>query len=276
MKKATVLFLGGLGNQLFQYAFMTYLEKVLGTKVSYNLSYHKKIKVHSGFEADRFFDFSPFTENKKDYYSLPFRLYRKLPFRAKRILCDDLSFKEGKLFRAYEGYWQDIRFYSAVKDVLKERFLGIDEYCTDKALLEELRSTNSVFLHVRRGDYCKDPRYLDLCATNYYKNAVAYMRKSLPDARFFVFSDDLAWSRSYFSDQTDFSFVSYKGQTPLGDLAAMLAAKNAVIANSSFSWWGTAFDSKNIVVHPTSYYTSGERCPLYFDNWHGITPNKKN
>lgn len=280
MKNTTILFLGGLGNQLFQFTFMVYMEKVMGASCAYNISYHKKVKVHSGFEANCFFDFSPYKESKKDYYSLRYRIWRKLKsklhFKGKRVLCDDENFLEGTLFKAYEGYWQDIRFYSAVKDTLKKRFLGIDKFCADQQLLDTVKGCNSVFLHVRRGDYCNDPKYLNLCATNYYTEAIAYIKKNIPDARFFVFSDDIIWSRSFFCDQSDFNFVSYEGQTPLGDLALMLACKNAIIANSSFSWWGTVFDSKNLVIYPATYYTSGRDCPLYFEAWHSITPQKNN
>lgn len=277
MKKVDVAFLGGLGNQLFQYAFMVYLDKIKGADCSFNASYHKRFKVHSGFEADKVFDFSPYKESRKNYYTLPYRLFRKaksvLRFGGSRILCDDEGFREDKLVGAYEGYWQDVRFYRAVEDVLKERFLGIDGYCADRALLDEIRTSNSVFLHVRRGDYCNDPLYVNLCATDYYRQAIDYVKNTVPDARFFVFSDDIAWSQSFFKDETDFTFVSYEGQTALGDLALMLAARHAVIANSSFSWWGTAFGSKETVVHPTSYYTTGKTSPLYFERWHAIEPH---
>ena len=277
MKKVDVAFLGGLGNQLFQYAFMVYLDKERGADCSFNATYHKRIKVHSGFEAPKVFDFSPYKESHKNYYTLPYRLFRKakskLHFKGKCILCDDKSFRENKLYSAYEGYWQDIRFYSAVKDVLKERFLGIDGYCASDTLLSEIRSSNSVFLHVRRGDYCKDPAYVNLCATDYYRQAIDYVRRTLPDARLFVFSDDIEWSRSFFKDEKDFTYVTYDGQTTLGDLALMLSCRHAIIANSSFSWWGTAFDSKETVIYPTTYYTSGEKCPLYFEAWHSIKPN---
>ena len=176
MKKVDVAYLGGLGNQLFQYSFMVYLEKIKGASCTFNASYHKKFKVHSGFEAPKVFDFSFYAENHKNLYTLPYRLFRKaksiLHFKGNRILCDDEGFREDKLFGTYEGYWQDIRFYSAVKDTLKERFLGIDSYCTAPSLLEDIRSSNSVFLHVRRGDYCKDPKYINLCETNYYRQAI--------------------------------------------------------------------------------------------------------
>jgi len=76
MKKSTVLFLGGLGNQLFQYAFMVYLNEIKNVNCFYNVSYHKHIKVHSGFEADRVFDFGPYQEDHKNFYSFRYRLER--------------------------------------------------------------------------------------------------------------------------------------------------------------------------------------------------------
>lgn len=78
--KKVVLFLHGLGNQLFQFTFMLYLKEKQGKCVKYNNSFYKKYNVHEGFQANLIFDFSDFKESKVNF-ELLYRLCRRLKFR---------------------------------------------------------------------------------------------------------------------------------------------------------------------------------------------------
>lgn len=272
--KSTVLITGGLGNQLFQYTFMVYLKKKLGADVSYNCSSINFHKQHSGFQADEIFDFSQFSLDKRNFYNFYHRairkLKRKMNIKKNFIVCNDKKFSEDKIYSVYEGFWQKAYFYDYVKEELKASLKDLGIHCKNMEFAENMRSCESVFLHIRRGDYCKDPSYVDLSKTNYYKEAISYYRNLYEVPKFFVFSDDIAWCRDYFSEDKDFVFVEYEEQNALSDMYLMHQCKNAIIANSSFSWWGTAFDTKKVVIHPTKYNIKINTDGLYPEEWIAI------
>lgn len=258
---STVLFTGGLGNQLFQYTFMLYLKEIEKREVSYNLSSIPFYHIHSGFEADKVFDFSGVSENKTNFYSMFYRGARKVSKKifGRSLFCDDKAYKRVTAAKVYEGFWMDQKYYSAVKQYLIEKRKNLEGYCEDEMLKQKIMNTNSVFIHVRRGDYVNNHRYRDLSQTTYYQNAIQYIQKEVNAPEFFVFSDDIAWCKEYFADYTDFNFAQYKDQSTMGDLSLMLMCKHAIIANSTFSWWGAALDTKQIVIRPSEYFNGGEQ-----------------
>lgn len=274
--KKTVLFTGGLGNQLFQFAFVLYLKTIFcDDEICFNKSSYIKHSQHSGFEANKFFDFSGVSEDTKDYYTFSYRLIRKLnrKLRAKNreiYFANDRNFSESKKFKVYESFWQNVKYYETVKDELKIRFVGVDSLCANTELAQLIKQNESVYIHIRRGDYCNNPAYFDLSKTSYYEKAIRLIREKITNPRFFVFSDDIEWCKTYFQDQEDFVYVKYENQSALSDLALMLMCKNSIIANSSFSWWGSALDTKDIVICPNVYFTFREAENLHPDSWIAI------
>lgn len=271
--ESVVLYTGGLGNQLFQFVFMLFLREELGLSTKYNRTYYKKHPVHSGFEADKVFDFQSFAEDERLLYDR-YVFYAGIKNRAgirlgKRVFCEDTDWNPEKQFPVYKGYWQNASFFQAVQEKLQAYLLPLDHYA-DKDLLEQLGQSESVMLHVRRGDYCGNDRYCDLSQSQYYQRAIRLIREKVYAPRFFVFSDDIAWCKEYFSDEPEFVYIEYGDQTTLGDLALMKNCRYAVIANSSFSWWGAALGQKKEVIYPGSYYTAEDAGNLYPDTWLGI------
>lgn len=275
-KMSTVIFNGGLGNQLFQYVFMMYLEKENGVITKYNKSIYTLKNVHSGFQADAIFDFSHFKEDKRNYYNIFFRFLRKVSdnfFPCKKfLLCNENVFYDGIKTVAYDGFWQECKYYLAVKEELKKVCVDYSYLCRDKELKKLILGQESVFIHVRRGDYVKDNKYINLTDTDYYIKSINYIEKNVESPAYFVFSDDIEWCRNYFKEYTNFCFVEYKQQTALSDLGLMLMCKNAIVANSTFSWWGASLDTKRIVVRPNDYYSdkSGLSAKLYPSEWIAI------
>lgn len=269
---STVLFTGGLGNQLFQYTFMLYLKEIEKQNVSYNLSSIPFYHAHSGFEADKVFDFSDFTENRTNYYSLFYRGARKVArtLLGKSLFCDDKAYAAKHAAQVYEGFWMDQRYYAAVKQHLLEKRKDLSGYCGDDAIKQHIMNTNAVFIHVRRGDYVSNSAYCDLSQTRYYQDAIACMQSKVSNPVFFVFSDDIAWCKQYFADDEGMNFVQYEGQSTLGDLSLMLMCKHAILANSTFSWWGAALDTKQIVIRPSEYFGNRQQEALYPAEWIAI------
>lgn len=266
---AVVLFSGGLGNQLFQYTFMLYLKEIEKKEVGYNLSSIPFFHIHSGFEADKVFDLKDFREDKKNYFNLFYRSARKINkiLFNRPLFCNDKVFAKNKDAQVYEGFWMDKKYYSMVKQFLIARMRPMENYCNDISIKQKIRNSNSVFIHVRRGDYVNNSSYYDLSQTAYYRNAIEYVRNKLENPEYFVFSDDIEWCKQYFTDYPDLNFVHYKGQSTLGDLGLMLMCKNAIIANSSFSWWGAALDTKQVVVRPSKYFNDGQNKTMHPEEW---------
>jgi len=268
----TVIFNGGIGNQLFEYVFMVYLWKTTGEKPAYNISRYKTCRIHSGFQANSVFDMEAFPENKKNYYSIPYRVIRKAGLKD-ALFSHDTNFFDGTKKCLFEGFWQDIQYYNTVKKELQALRKDLTAHCTNMDLLKALADEESVFLHIRRGDYVGDARYVNLAQTDYYEKAVQYVQDKLHSPVFYIFSDDIAWCKEYFSGQNrEFRYVYYENQTALSDLCLMQACKNAIIANSSFSWWGAALDTKELVIRPKNYYTQAlaDTSNLYFPEWISI------
>lgn len=272
-KKCTVLFTGGLGNQLFQFVFMLYQKDILGfNRAEYNISSYGFQPIHSGFQADQIFNFERFEENKTNYYSPFFRILKRMSRQYKlfKWLCPiiyERDYKEDCHQIIYEGFWQKAKYYEAVKEALPNYTKGILSSFPDVELMRKVEESESVFVHVRRGDYVNNPTYCDLTEGDYYQEAITYIQKRMGHPLFFVFSDDIEWCRSYFGIREDFVFVEYNNQTPINDLALMSCCHAAIIANSSFSWWGAALGKKEIVLHSPLYFKSHGQPELYLKEW---------
>lgn len=115
-----------------------------------------------------------------------------------------------------------------------------------------------VAVHVRRGDYCNNPFYVNLMETDYYERAMA----EFPDCEFLVFSDDIGWCKQ----QEIFKNCEFSEADEVGDMNLMSACVGVIMANSSFSWWG-AYLSKGKVVAPREWFTDGVERTKLLDNW---------
>src|SRR5690606_26072631 len=104
------------------------------------------------------------------------------------------------------------------------------------------KTTTSVSLHVRRGDYVQlqsAHNFHGVLPLTYYKRAILLLKEKLERFTIFVFSDDLDWVRSNLQAETPVVYVDYRSDDKTAtDLALMSLCKHNIIANSSFSWWG--------------------------------------
>lgn len=255
MKKKTVIIQCGLGNQLFQYAYMNYL-KMKGFVVKYNLSYYLRKKVHDGFVADRIVDFCSFKTDNHDYYT-KFGIFWEKMFtnRYAKLL------KLDHLWRVEKGYWFDAKYYDEVKDVIFSRVCDLDNlYTGPKELIEKISSPGTVFLHIRRGDYLKhQDLFFNLCDnSNYYESALTLLSESgLETEKVYVFSDDMAFCKHFLSRWTTLNYVEYENSCSINDFILMSKCENAIVSNSTFSWWAAAISPKKNVFRPSAFYGKG-------------------
>ena len=253
-----VRLIGGLGNQMFQYALFLSLknafplEEVYVDKTLYN-SYH----LHNGLELERVFHLTlpqaPIPKLRKIcWYSSHYRITnifrRILPTRkAECYEPADYSIDETVLKQAgdrvFFGYWQCSKYFSNVSEIVRLAFRFSD--FEDQKNLDMSKTIanagESVSIHIRRGDYLKSELYAGLCDLDYYRKAIEHICANRQNPQFFIFSDDIPFCREHiipFIKNNTVTFVDFnKGCNSFRDMHLMSLCRDNIIANSSFSWW---------------------------------------
>lgn len=238
-----VRLLGGMGNQLFQRAY--------GMALSAR-----------GYEVS--FDKSALIEGTHREYSL--EEYFDLPLKDSIGQCiyeKSLAFDVDKLYPADNttlvGYWQSEKYFIEQADRLRSRFnnhwMHKPLQPLEKEVWGEIYKSNSVFMHVRRQDYVGLQHFHGMPTLDYYREAAEIIRSKTYKPTFFVFSDDTAWCKENFS--SDFRIV--EGTNKYEDLRLMAGCKHAVVANSSFSWWGAWIGDNQLgreVIAPKRWFAA--------------------
>jgi len=275
---------GGLGNQMFQYAVARSLSIIKQTDFKMDVSgfglfkptapprryelghfniienFAQKREIHKFTKRPLFYRFVrrifPFSNNIYPYNT--FRYYTE----KKWFIYDPHIFElQGNIY--LDGYWQSEKYFKNIKDVIKEEFTVKTEPDEEnKILLNKIRNCNAVAVHIRRGDYVENPCYFGLSDSDYYKKGVDLIGKRVADPHFFVFSDDIKWTKENLKIGFPTTCVTYNGENKgYEDLRLMSNCKHFIIANSSFSWWGAWLsESKNkIVIAPKKWYKEKDK-----------------
>lgn len=282
-----VWILGGLGNQMFQYAAGYSLAKRLGAELQLDLSHFSTYNLRDyrlnafGIEAKVWDKKFPTNRIFRKLYKL--QCTPKL-FFSKKLGFDQLYEKRFHVNRRFFeqqkncyifGYWQSPKYFHNCANDLKNIF-DLSQFAT-KDMLPILKKADrdvTISIHLRRGDYT-NPNTLaahGLCELSYYERARKLMLRCEPNAEFLVFSDDVAAAEKIFSRWTKTTIVSCA--TDLQEMLVMSRCRHHIIANSSFSWWAAWLGSRpdSLVVAPRNWF-SRERMKktyvldLFPDEW---------
>lgn len=284
-----VKILGGLGNQMFQYALFVALKKHFpNEKILTDTSYFKTYHVHNGLELERVFGLSlpqaSFKELLEVTYPVKwFKLSRAIrKFLPKResecIEAKDYTFNN-EVFttesRYYDGYWQNFKYFESQIPLLQNIFrFKIKANPKTKNLLDILdHKDGSVSIHIRRGDYLKAPNYTGLCGIEYYTKAIEYIKGKIKSPEFYIFSDDITWCKeniAHLLNDHNYIFVDWNtcADSPL-DMLLMSNCKHNIIANSSFSWWSACLNQNpdKIVCAPEKWTNTKVNCKFQMPDW---------
>ncbi|MCK9351778.1 MAG: alpha-1,2-fucosyltransferase [Candidatus Pacebacteria bacterium] len=244
----TVKFTGGLGNQMFQYAFGRRLSLDQKSELFFDTSWYKK-------SPDRNFTIENFQIAGKP--STKFEKIKRLfseTIEEKTLLFDTkvLSTNDSLFLN---GYWQSPKYFEDIEDILRKDFtLKKPQGEKYDEMLRKITMGNSVSLHVRRGDYLaeKNVSVYTECSPEYYKKAIQYVKEINEDIHLFIFSDDTDWVKENLKIDLPATYVSAEHFTDYQELTLMSACRHNITANSTFSWWG-AWLNKNpekIVITP--------------------------
>ncbi len=271
---------GGLGNQLFQYAAGRRLAHTHGAELVLDLAwyehtpstntgrefelFHYPITARTTFGAEAFWCK---LHSNRLLRRMPFIPRRWRSFREKGFDFDNLvlGLPDGTYL---DGYWQSYRYFEDVADLIRVEFMPTQPPgCKDKDMQEIIVNTESVSLHVRRGDYVTQKAAAFVhgaCSLDYYRVALTKLASLVRHSHLFIFSDDVEWARKNIKSPGPITFVDHNGpKEAFQDLRLMAQCKHHVIANSSFSWWGAWLNPRRqkIVIAPEVWFANCRPTP---------------
>lgn len=264
---------GGLGNQMFQYAYGSYLARQLNTPLRLDLRSYRGAPSH-GYQLDRFAidagEASP-TElacvprkyREADGRSLAWSKWlRPTKFRRHKESIFGFDAKHLQVMgqRYLVGYWQSEKFFPDMQASLRRQFQLIDPLSpASQRVAAEIESTESIAVHVRRGDYLNLDGVQHL-SMDYYRRAIYDWAAQRDQAVVYVFSNDIQWCKTQFDLPWPVVYVDHNtADTGFEDLALMQRAACNVIANSTFSWWAAWLNGREgkMVYAPSSWFRPG-------------------
>ena len=262
---------GGLGNQMFQYAFGRSMALFHNTSLKIDVNYFENQDpgvTPRKYELDVFDLKQSYATNKEiqsiqqQYPNWIQKSIGKLLPRFRPVFKEKNEKYIKSIFFAlnnvyFKGYWQNEKYFKNIEILIREEF-SFKHPLSQKAksLLEEIGSNESVSLHIRRTDYI-GKAVGEVCTPGYYKKAIQHIEDLKNNIRLYVFSDDIEWVRSNlaFSHPTIFVDKTYTENIDWMDMQLMSKCKHNIIANSSFSWWAAWLNDnpKKIVIAPNEW-----------------------
>ncbi len=293
---------GGLGNQMFQFAFAYVLSKK-NCDLDIYIDLRQLAKSNNEFLDNgivrREFALASFELKVKhwdgsldevffptNFLSRVFKKIKVIAGKTTLLFEESFSYNEN-LFKIAKGdiycvgFWQSEKYYSELRNELKKVF-QFDYILNDS--IEAFRTLinryqNSVSIHVRRGDYLSlaASDIHAICERDYYVTAIERMKSEgvYPDA-YFIFSDDIFWCKQNLTFDKPVYFVSEETSiADIGEMYLMTLCKHHIIANSSFSWWGAYLaEDFGLVIHPKRWFKPNEMNQqiqtLFPANWLGL------
>lgn len=234
----TVKLMGGLGNQIFQLAYGISLKHV-----GYHVRYDKSA-LREG--TAREYSLGYFGVEAGEFPPTPEVYERTLRYNPEYLAPPENS--------TMIGYWQSEKYFLSASGKVRAAL----KFKTPRSIQPR------VALHVRRQDYVGLQHFHGMPSLNYYREAVAHIRREVGMVPVLVFSDDHSWCRENLPN-----FPIYEGEDKYDDLQEMASCEYAVIANSSFSWWGAWLGPQKLVVAPKKWFAdpSVDSTDIIPDRW---------
>lgn len=252
-----VRIIGGLGNQMFQYAFYLSLRKRYKS-VLLDATAYKYYKLHD-YQIDKIFNL-PELKYANIFVRIIFRMCNRLHIVKEDTLYHPDVF-EVKGYKFFSGYWNSELYFKHIEKEVRSNFKFKNKLNgKNQDLASEITSCNSVSLHVRRGDYVNsnlnDSIYGNICTLSYYQKAISKIEQIVDSPQYFIFSNDIEWCKDNLKIQNAKFIYWNTGPENYIDMHLISLCKNNIIANSSFSWWGAWLNENpnKIVISPSKFF----------------------
>jgi len=263
-----VKIIGGLGNQLFQYATAraiayknndVFFLDIEGFK-NYNL---RKFRLNL---LQLYIEFA----DKKNIYKLRGYdgLWRKILNKLNIDIIRPKTYYKEKIFCSFEesvfyfkniyldGYWQNEKYFYDIKNILQKEIVPKKLSLDAQRYLHQIQKNNSISIHVRRGDYLKLKHIYKILDTEYYKKAIKIIESKISNPHYFIFSDDIEWCKNNLGIEGTYVYNT----KDIEDLYLMKNCKHNIICNSTFSWWAAWLNENKvkIIITPKIWFSKEE------------------
>ena len=270
-KKVIVILRGGLGNQLFNYAFA----RSLAAKNGFELVLNYK----SGFKYDKIY--------KRKFLLNHFRFYGRLAsnremlipfFRVRRLLLIKLNEWLPNIFNNYilqknsqfdpyiinkklsrttiiDGCWISEKYFKGYSNLIREELkIKFELPNSYSRICNEISNKNSIAIHVRWFNKPNEDQTHNL-TPEYYNKAITWIKEKIEKPHFFIFTDEPLHIGSKMNlESLDYTLIKNNliENNEIIDFILMKNCKHFVIANSTFSWWAAwlSENKEKIVISP--------------------------
>lgn len=272
---------GGLGNQMFQYAFARSLALQYNENISFNTILYKELK-----NEERSFSLGHLNINTMccivetpDENKRIWELFNKQIFHqkiARKILpasfrwwwmsnrniyanvCGPYKYyhprHRSKNTTIIHGGFQSWKYFKEHQSMIKAELKVITPISEpNKKILKEIQNSNSICVHIRRGDFlsAQFSPHLEVCNKDYYEKAIKMISSQIENPTFFIFSnthEDLVWIKKNYNIPQNSVYVDLNNPD-YEELRLMYNCKHFILSNSSFSWWAQYLsESKNKII----------------------------
>ena len=286
-----IVLFNGLGNQMSQYAF--YLQK---ERLHRSVECISFCKDHNGLELDRLFGINLNSSLRRRILYVLFRILltnrgwvvgRGLRWVLRRLDCKivkenfNYEFCEkylnpSKGITFYFGGWHSENYFSPIREEVIDTFgfPAVDDV-DNLALVEEIVSSTSVALHVRRGDYLSESNislFGGVTTIEYFQKAIKLLESQVKDCHFFIFSNDMEWVKRNLHIPRVTYVSTNKGKDSWKDMYLMSICKHNIISNSTFSWWAAWLNTNpdKIVICPSRFLNADLTSAIYPETWQKV------
>lgn len=270
---------GGLGNQMFGYAYCLYMQKRDTQRRWWTDAYAcLNTNDHNGYELNKIF----FGINAS--LELSDEIHQKLSQISDRYKNNN---NESHLSRVQDfipsdkplvicnGCWQCYPYVEACAEELRQQFRFDETKLSKKSknILDVISNRCTVSIHIRRGDYLKGNNewlYGGICTIAYYQAAMLQLEEKLREKPYyFFFSDEPDWVKKYFNLPNSRIIDWNQKEESWQDLCLMAACRHHIIANSSFSWWGAWLGQHEgtLTIAPDVWYNTTHTPDLLPTEW---------
>lgn len=301
----------GLGNQMYQYNFYRLMkERYPDTQVKVDISWFYVNDDHHGYELEKIFKNSLASDFDVEK-ATPAEVYKvtgQIPPLPLSTLAKPVNYLMGFINRKLRerssynkggnyidrvsgvnadmdvmnldvskdwyicGFWIEEKYYEKrIARTRRELQFTEPEDKWNKRLLEEIDSSNSVSIHVRRGDYLSDTysSMFKCLGREYYERAVNIIREKVTAPKFFIFSDDASLIEKEFTWVEATIVNNNFGENSYRDMQLMSRCKHNIIANSTFSQWGALLNKNegHICIYPADYLKGEDTEEKHMQNW---------
>jgi hypothetical protein len=265
---------GGLGNQLFQYAFAKSLSMESDVEMKIDTSFYEDYSWHC-------FSLNPFNISSQKASFEDIQAVRSTGFKyLDAIITKVFKINKNQLSEinlrydaknltpirnAYIiGYWQSEKYFKKYKlKILEEFSIRFRPSIANQMLIDRLQKEEiSVSIHIRRGNFVNIDSVNKIHGTldmDYYYRSIEYFKERFVNPKFYIFSDDLEWVKLNFCLDEPMYYVSINDEkTDFEDLRLMASCKHNIIANSTFSWWGAYLNlnPEKVIIAPKKWFAN--------------------